>query len=748
MATFLRTLREQRHITLILAGFLALGGLYATVNPVFEAPDEIQHYFCVKHIADGKGLPVVRQGSEETCNPEGGQPPLYYLVGALVTFGVDTSDAQLLLNPNPYVTLGMSSQEGNKNVILHTERESFPYKGTTLAVHLLRYLSLSFGVITILATYLLSLQVLPGQKATALGAAAITAFNPKFIFTNAGVNNDGLLIALCTLALLMAVGLLRRGPSLRAYIGLGLVIGLAVLTKLTGLGLLVLVPYVFAVLGVRYSPKKAVAGATVVLGLVILLAGWWFVRNLVLYQEPTGINVFFTSLVRPPNPIRVTSIPLYLQRMTMTYWAVFGWLNVPASSWLYRFFDLLVVLGVVGLPLALVRGLRKPRSVAGSTLLLPIVWVAVVGLGYLTYLAYNLVHSFGTGRMVLPAISCISMFISWGLTQFPPRRWRMPLVAVVAVAMALVALACPFLYIVPAYARPAPLSAEQLESVPNPVDVEYGAQMRLLGYEVKGDTVRPGETVQLVLCWQAVTAMDRDYSVSLIVLTPDGELIGQWDSYPGLGNFPTSAWQAGEAIRDRLWVQIRPGTPTPTIGWLAVNVYYLPTMERLDSYKSGDPVEQVFLQPIKIVPWRTRQYEISHPVTFNFGDEIDLIGYDLETSQARPGGVVSLTLYWEARREVGRDYTVFTHLIDSDDQMWAQKDNPPRGGNYPTSFWDQGELIRDDYDLPLPSDTPLGEYVVEIGLYLPPTGERLPVLDYAGQAVDDRVLLDTIAVTG
>jgi hypothetical protein len=110
--------------------------------------------------------------------------------------------------------------------------------------------------------------------------------------------------------------------------------------------------------------------------------------------------------------------------------------------------------------------------------------------------------------------------------------------------------------------------------------------------------------------------------------------------------------------------------------------------------------------------------------------------------------VVSLTLYWEARREVGRDYTVFTHLIDSDDQMWAQKDNPPRGGNYPTSFWDQGELIRDDYDLPLPSDTPLGEYVVEIGLYLPSTGERLPVLDYAGQVVDDRVLLDTIAVTG
>jgi 4-amino-4-deoxy-L-arabinose transferase-like glycosyltransferase len=748
MATFRQTLGKQREIALILAGFLVLGALYASVNPIFEAPDEIQHYFYVKHIADGKGLPVVRNGSQQIYKREGGQPPLYYLLGALATFRVDTSDAQLLLNPNPYVTLGIASQEGNKNVILHTEREGFPYKGTTLAVHLLRYLSLSFGATTVLATYLLSLQVLPGQKATALGAAAITAFNPKFIFTNAAVNNDGLLIALCSLALLMAVGLLRRGPSLRGYIGLGLIVGLAVLTKLTALGLLVLVLYALAVLGVRYSAKEAATGATVVLGLVILLAGWWFVRNLVLYHEPTGMNLFFTSPGQTPNPIPLSTILGDSRRIGMTYWAVFGWLNVLASSWVYRFFDLLVVLGIVGLPLALVRGLRKPCTVPGSFLLLLILWVVVVALGYLAYVRYNLVQSAGTGRMVLPAVSCISILMSWGLTQLPPRRWRMPLVAVMAVAMALVALACPFLYIVPAYARPAPLSAEQLESVPNPVDVEYGAQMRLLGYEVKGDTVRPGETIQLVLCWQAVTAMDRDYSVSLVVLTPDGELIGQWDSYPGLGNFPTSAWQAGEAIRDRLWVQIRPGTPTPTIAWLAVNVYYLPTMERLDSYKSGHPVEQVFLQPIKIVPWRTRQYEISHPVTFNFGDEIDLIGYDLETSQARPGGVVSLTLYWEARREVGRDYTVFTHLIDSDDQMWAQKDNPPRGGNYPTSFWDQGELIRDDYDLPLPSDTPLGEYVVEIGLYLPPTGERLPVLDYAGQVVDDRVLLDTIAVTG
>jgi hypothetical protein len=386
--------------------------------------------------------------------------------------------------------------------------------------------------------------------------------------------------------------------------------------------------------------------------------------------------------------------------------------------------------------------------VPGDSLLLLIAWVVVMGLGYLAYVRYNLVESAGTGRLVLPAVSCISMFISWGLTQFPPRRWLMPLVAVMAIAIALVAFACPFLHIAPAYARPAPLSAEQLESVPNPVDAEYGAQMKLLGYEVEGDTVRPGETVHLILRWQAVTAMDRDYSVSLIALTPDGELIGQWDSYPGMGNFPTSAWQEGEAIQDRLWVQIRPDAQAPTIAWLGVNVYYLPTMERLDSFRNGQAVEQVFLQPIKIVPWRAQRYEISHPANFNFGDEIDLIGYDLETSEARTGGAISLTLYWRARREMHQDYTVFTHLIDDVDHIWAQQDNPPRGGNYPTSFWDAGEVVSDNYNIPVPSDVSPGDYAIEVGLYLPSTGERVPVVDYAGQVVDDRVLLGTVQVTG
>jgi hypothetical protein len=232
-----------------------------------------------------------------------------------------------------------------------------------------------------------------------------------------------------------------------------------------------------------------------------------------------------------------------------------------------------------------------------------------------------------------------------------------------------------------------------------------------------------------------------------VLLTPDGELIGQEDSYPGLGNFPTSAWEPGETIADKAWVKVRPRTATPTIGWLGVNLYYLPTMERLTAWEGGTAVGQVFLQPVKIVPWRARQYAISNPLQVDLGNQANLIGYDLGVLEARPGETIALTLYWEAKDDLDQDYTVFTHIIDYGDHVWAQKDSQPLGGNYPTSFWDAAEVVCDPYEIALPLDIPAGQYELEVGLYVASTGERLPVLDDAGQLLDNRVLLDTVMVT-
>ena len=67
-------------------------------------------------------------------------------------------------------------------------------------------------------------------------------------------------------------------------------------------------------------------------------------------------------------------------------------------------------------------------------------------------------------------------------------------------------------------------------------------------------------------------------------------------------------------------------------------------------------------------------------------------------------------------------------------------------GRRPTTGWRPGEVIIDAYAMPIAANAPAGVYTLEIGLYDPITGARLPVVDESGTAVADHVVLET-AVT-
>ncbi len=122
------------------------------------------------------------------------------------------------------------------------------------------------------------------------------------------------------------------------------------------------------------------------------------------------------------------------------------------------------------------------------------------------------------------------------------------------------------------------------------------------------------------------------------------------------------------------------------------------------------------------------------------GQAVELLAYEVDGLPVGPGDVVDLTLYWAAWSEMEEDYTVFTHLIDAEDRVWAQQDNPPQEGERPTSGWREGEVVADSYHLLLPDDIPAGQYRLEVGMYHWQTGERLS-LSQGDQETDNRVLL-------
>jgi len=77
----------------------------------------------------------------------------------------------------------------------------------------------------------------------------------------------------------------------------------------------------------------------------------------------------------------------------------------------------------------------------------------------------------------------------------------------------------------------------------------------------------------------------------------------------------------------------------------------------------------------------------------------------------------------------------------------AQADSWPQGGAYPTLYWLPNEVVEDSYTIPVPPDTPPGEYTLQVGMYDGATGERAITL-VDGEPVPERqIVLTAIKVS-
>ncbi len=134
------------------------------------------------------------------------------------------------------------------------------------------------------------------------------------------------------------------------------------------------------------------------------------------------------------------------------------------------------------------------------------------------------------------------------------------------------------------------------------------------------------------------------------------------------------------------------------------------------------------------------------PLGVSLGDGIVLLGYTLWAGEVRAGEIIPLTLYWQPRQPIGTRYKVFAHVIDRADNLWGQRDAEPGGGARITTVWKPGEVIADNYGIPVLPGTPPGEYQIEVGMYGLESGRRLPVTDEQGQPLGDRLLLGPVRI--
>ncbi len=706
--------REKQMVGLVVVAYIFLAILFS-LGPIFEGPDEIEHYRFIRTLVQTHALPDPYSQPRAQYH----QAPLYYVLSAPLMLLVHDDDfAQIDGRKNPYYPfeIGIPGND-NKNLYLHTRAEDFPYQGsgTAMAVHLLRLLSVALGAGTVLASYAIFRILWPDRPDRRLMALGLVAFMPQFLYLSGTINNDNLLFLLSTLSLLLLIRLRRDGPSLRLALLLGLVLGFILLTKVSAMVLAI--PVGFALLLDRQSWRYA----PLILGIVFVIAGWWYLRNLALYGDPTGVRVLLETWKGETIRAGAIALDIGLTRVPysyQTFWARFGQGAVAVGQPIYVFFDVLAISSIAGLILSF----RRIGMYAGIVLVFALTWV-----GALVYYA-STAWSGNQGRYLLPALASWGAIVSWGLDRWTPHRVKLPAALSGTAFLAVVATVCVLGYFLPSY-RPLPASPPPERALA----FRYGDNAELIGISPAAPKVRPGEFTTITLYWR--TLKPTDHSVQSYLHSVGGDVVKR-DSLPATGNLLSTDWYPGETWAERYIVPIPADAPPQTVYPLVAGLFDPATQTNLAATANGQPVSPVVGRITVSGP--------EQPITpvYRFGDGIGLADPTLKQT----GDQVQVCLRWTALAPVTTDYTVFVHLLGPDGRQVTQADSQPKGGQYPTSVWSPGETIDDCKTLTAPK-LPTSGWKIALGLYDSSNGQRLPVQDNSGARLpDDTVILPPTTV--
>jgi hypothetical protein len=268
-----------------------------------------------------------------------------------------------------------------------------------------------------------------------------------------------------------------------------------------------------------------------------------------------------------------------------------------------------------------------------------------------------------------------------------------------------------------------------------PLDIPVVEGVRLTGFTQVVNEVYGGDSLIVGLFFEIDEGITDTWTVGVQLLGPGGEEITT-------SLAPLEGRNGGERFIP-VQVFLPPDTP-PGRGQIV--------------FVAGETWE-----PIDTIHIRARQGEAleSSPIPasartldVHFSDSITLLAADLPArSTWQAGESIPLTLYWTAEGPIPERYKVFVHLVgeaynpDSLNPLWGQQDQEPRGGLSPTTSWRVGQVIADDYLVPIEEDAPAGEYTIQVGLYVPLDGGRLVALDDEGIDLGDSVSLFGLTIT-
>jgi hypothetical protein len=473
-----------RRLALTLFAIAALNACcWALITPVFQGPDEVDHFAYTQSL--------VERGEKPVNDP---RSSLLRWSGAENLALEDTSlwtDHQVGDSRAPW--LSAQVRDYREDVQREHPKRADGGGYTTSAAHgpayylalapaylatahasifsqltLMRICSALLGALVVLFTYLLARELAPRRPWVGVLAALLVAYEPMYGFISGIVNNDVGVNATAAALELLLIRLLRRGITVPWGALTGIVLVLLPNVKGTGLSLYPVAGLAFLVGLWRYRRRSDLLGwAALAIAAVLAAELATHVLNPAFAaSSAAGAGGGPSAIGSNANAVSeaLHHLPDYLSYLWQVFlprlpfmqahfsssvypgfvifiergWGAFGWYDVFFPSWVYAVILAVSLLVLLLSPLALRREWRwlsahAPEALA--VILMPVAVIAGFVAAYYTPGARPVIGEFG--RYAFPAIGPIALLVVGALHAFGRRRMLEAGVALLVATIAL-----------------------------------------------------------------------------------------------------------------------------------------------------------------------------------------------------------------------------------------------------------------------------------------------------------------------
>lgn len=369
----------------------------------------------------------------------------------------------------------------------------------------------------------------------------------------------------------------------------GVWVSVAVLSKLNGFVFGFIAGLALIACAIQHrSLKMALRGGTLMGEVIVVLSGWWFIRNLALYQDPLGMSMYYlrrAGMLRT-TPMQWNDLLDMFNAQLRSFFGTFGWMTIGMPDWFYEASHILLLAGIVGIIVTILTGKFRHLTRYQAFGLLFLAAAIVVDELVMIVDVNRTGASQYQGRYMFPIIGPLMILAAYGILSLVPRRFSTYLSGSVALVIASIALITPFKVIAPAYTM-VTLPKTSVWFQPHPTDATFGDMFALRAYQTNGPS---GELLTVKLYWEALQKPNQNYSVFVHLIDAQGQLVAQQDQAPGNGpGYLPLQWSKGDIVADE-W-QIHLPLPLPAGKYqLRVGMYDSDTGNRLPVSVKGQQI--------------------------------------------------------------------------------------------------------------------------------------------------------------